>query len=599
MDGRALPGEGLGDVALGRGIESPRVSALRTLARAIGARPGIAAIALLALSWALVMHTMGWAQTAHFAQVRALDQGRAEIDRWHWETKDKAWVDGHFYSVKAPGYAALSVPLYAAIDAAGGRSLAESAARNARAAPQPKWAPDPAPPYSEYGFSAERALRVAAEVERNTPVVWALGLFMTVLPALALLLLVRWVADRFVPGYGSAAAITLGIGTIVMTFAAEYFPHVIAATLGFAAFALLLRERDEEGGRLPWVAVAGLLAGLAISFEFPLGLVGIVLFAYALGSADRLRRGAAYAAGGIAGAMPVFAFNAWALGSPTEFAYGAAVAVQGLDGHAALGLNDDGLFGITVPKPGAGLELLLASRGLLVLTPVLAAAIAGLFVMRRSGRRAELAVIAAIAVAFFVYNAGYWLPFGGGTPGPRFLIPALPFVAIGLAYAYRSLPALTLGLAIPSAVMMLIGALTFPLLGDNGTGIWGEKLFDLDLEHTVLTALGVGDPLLALLPVLVALAGAVALAARSVPPTPLGSVRAAVVAVLAWIVVATIGPTLVADPTPPLERPALLPVAAAAALVSIGTLGALAYRRRSAAVRAPGPLEPAFSERIS
>ena len=48
------------------------------------------------------------------------------------------------------------------------------------------------------------------------------------IPAIALLLLVRWVAERIEPGYGTAAAITLGLGTIVMTFAAEYFSHVVA-----------------------------------------------------------------------------------------------------------------------------------------------------------------------------------------------------------------------------------------------------------------------------------------------------------------------------------------------------------------------------------
>ena len=91
-----------------------------------------------------------------------------------------------------------------------------------------------------------------------------------VIPAVALLLLVRWVADRIEPGYGTAAAITLGLGTIVMTFAAEYFSHAIAATLGFAAFALLFREREGRA-RLSLVGAAGLLAGLAVSFEYPLG----------------------------------------------------------------------------------------------------------------------------------------------------------------------------------------------------------------------------------------------------------------------------------------------------------------------------------------
>ena len=46
----------------------------------------------------------------------------------------------------------------------------------------------------------------------------------------------------------TAAAITLGLATIVATFAAEYFSHVIAATLGFGGFLGM----NEKFHPLPW-----------------------------------------------------------------------------------------------------------------------------------------------------------------------------------------------------------------------------------------------------------------------------------------------------------------------------------------------------------
>ena len=116
--------------------------------------------------------------------------------------------------------------------------------------------------------------------------------------------------------------------------------------------------------------------------------------------------------------------------------------------------------------------------------------------MRRRGHRAEANVIAAIAVVYFLYNAGYWLPFGGGTPGPRFLIPALPFLALGLAFAYRRFPRSRWALAIPSAVFMVAAALTFPLIGEQGTGTWADFARGrCSLEHTLLTAFGVAQRL--------------------------------------------------------------------------------------------------------
>jgi hypothetical protein len=552
----------------------------------VRARPGLAAIACLGIAWGLVMHSMGWAQLAHFAQVRALADGRASIDPWHWETKDKAWVDGHFYSVKAPGLPLLTLPEYLALDAAGAWSPSRDAAENASHAAHPRWTPPGASHayVMQYGFDPQRAIRVENQIEDETPMVWALTLVGAVIPAILLLLLVRWVGERVEPGYGTVAAITLGLGTIVMTFAAEYFSHVASAALGFAAFAILFRER-EGPPRLAPVAAAGLAAGLAVTIEYPLGLLGVILFVYALSrSAPRMPRALVYGVGAIAGAAPALAFNAWALGSPFDFAYSSAVAVQGFSGHAVLGLNDPGFFGIGVPRPGAVLDLLLASRGILTLTPILAMAVVGAVLMRQGRRRAEANVVLAVAAVFFLYNSGYWLPFGGGTPGARFMIPALPFLALGLAVAYRRMPALTLAMAIPSFLFMLAGSMTFPLLGENGTEAWANQLGDSILEHTVLTVLGVANGWLAAAPVLAAVAAAIVFTVRATPRTRLGDVRLAVGSVLGWAVLSAVGPTLAGDPITPLEHGAsALALIAGSAVVSLSTLLVLHLRERRAA----------------
>ena len=554
---------------------------LRQLIDAVRARPGAAAIVCLGIAWGVTMHSMGWAQLAHFTQVRAFADGRAEIDRYHWETNDKGWVDGHFYSVKSPGVAALSLPAYLALDAAGGWSVAGEVAVNARRTEYPRWAARDYPPLENYGYDYDRARAVEATVERGAPMIWALALVVAVIPAVALLFAVRWAGERLQPGYGTAAAITLGLGTIVMTFASQYFSHLIAAALGFAAFCLLFRER-EGLPRRALVAAAGLLAGLAVSFEYQVGLVGVVLFAYALArSVPRLPRAALYVAGAVAGALPALAFNWWALGSPFEFAYGSAVEVQGLTGHDRVGLNDDGFFGIGAPRLDGAVELLIADRGLLTLTPVLAAAVAGVVMMRRR-HRAEANVIAAIALAYFVYNAGYWLPFGGGSPGPRFLIPALPFLALALAVAYRRLPATTLALAIPSLLFMGAAAISFPLIGEQGPGEWADFIEDGHLEHTVLTALGVANAWVAIVPVVAAGLAAIVLAIRVTPASPLGDLRTAAAVVLAWAGLAAVGPTLAGSPRTPLDGdPNALYMIGLFAAASLVVLGLLAWRERT------------------
>jgi hypothetical protein len=556
------------------------VSAFRSAWAGIRARPGPAAIVCLGFAWAFTMHSMGWAQLAHYAQVRAFADGQAEIDPWHWETNDKAWIDGHFYSVKSPGTAALTTPLYVAMESVGGLELAEDAAANAGKAEYARWAPA-AVGIGNYGYDPDRAEAVEAQIEDGAPVIWALTLLAAVIPAVLLLLGVRWAADRIEPGYGTAAAITLGVASMVMIFASEYFSHVIAAALGFAAFLVLWRERDGDPS-VAKVVGAGVLAGLAITFEYQVGLVGVVLFFYALArSAPRFQRGAAFALGGLAGVIPALAFNAWALGSPFEFAYGAAVDVPGFSGHERLGLNDDGFFGITAPRLDAAVDLLVANRGLLVLTPVIAAAVAGVVMMRRGQHRTEANVILAVAAVYFVYNAGYWLTFGGGTPGPRFLIPALPFVALGLATAYRRMPAVTLGLAIPSALMMVSASLVYPLLGEQGPGTWFEFIVDGRFEHTLLSVIGVANAWVAIAPVVAAVVAACVLAARATPETPLHDLRDGVWAVCGWAVIAVIGPSIAGDEAKPLDGdPNLIFGVVAGAAASLLALTLLARRQR-------------------
>ena len=515
-------------------------------------RRGLLALFAVALAAAMVMQNLGWAQTSHYALVRALGSGTAQIDAYHWETKDKAYTDGHFYSVKAPGLALSVLPAYATLDAMGAQGAGRDIALASResTALGGRWyrrfiAPE------NYGGSRSLAIAEKRQIEFSTLMVWALGLVGVVLPALVMLILVRSLAERVAPGYGTAAAVTLGACTLIFPFSTLFFSHVPAAMLGFAAFALLWRER--EGPQRLWlVAGAGALAGLAVTYEYPMALAGAIVGLYGLARAGpRARRALAYAGGVFAGLVPLLVYNALAFGTPFHSSYDNAVKELGATGHDVLGLNEEGFFGIGLPSGHDALELLFAPRGLLVLTPVVALAVVGLVLMRRTGRRAETYTIAAIALGYLAYNAGYWLPFGGGSAGPRFLIPMLPFLAVPLAMAWRRLPVVTLALAAPSAFMMLAATLGHPMIGDDNIGFWVQVADFHNFEHTVFTMLGAGNGYRAAAPVLLALLIAFALAASVMPRQPvLIRQRLLAFATLAgWTAVAVFAPALVSDDT--------------------------------------------------
>ena len=85
-----------------------------------------------------------------------------------------------------------------------------------------------------------------------------------------------------------------------------------------------------------------------------------------------------------------------------------------------------GFFGVTTPERGVAFQLLFGYIGIVTISPIVIAGVVGLIPLWRAGWRREAALVAALAAAYLVYNSGYDVPFGGGTPGPRFLIRSCP-----------------------------------------------------------------------------------------------------------------------------------------------------------------------------
>lgn len=144
-------------------------------------------------------------------------------------------------------------------------------------------------------------------------------------------------------------------------------------------------------------------------------------------------------------------------------------------GHDVVGANSSGFFGVGIPHPGALTHLLLEPKGLLILAPVWALGGAGLIVLWRA-HRAEATLAAAVCVAFLLYDAGYYLPFGGFNSGPRFLVPMLPFLALGVAAAWRAFPGPTVALAIASAVVTTVSVLANPMIVSEDIGTMFHRL---------------------------------------------------------------------------------------------------------------------------
>lgn len=404
-------------------------------------RLAVFTVVALGCAFAWTMQGAGAPQNSNYALVRALADGTAQIDRTRLEvgqagTNDVITYNGHVFSNKAPGLALLTLPVFVLADAAG--VLAQS---------------DPV-----------RAL-------------WLLTFFGAVLPATALLALLRQFVERVEPGLGTPVAGTLGAATLVLPFASAFFSHVLAALLLFGAFVLLARPPDAPHP-LAAVALAGLLAGLAVVVEYQSVLAAPALGLYALRGRQLPARAASFVAAWLVGIVPLLVYNQWAFGSFRQLSYGLQAGER----------YSGSLQFIGVPSLRQALELLFSTNGLLVLMPVLACALAGVGFAYRRGHRAEALVGGGIFLAYFVYDTGFYSPFGGLGP-PRFFVPVLPFLALPLAATFRRFRLTTIVATLLSATMMIAVTATYVLASYDHQ--WFSRLARGDVPLTVASVAGV------------------------------------------------------------------------------------------------------------
>ena len=346
---------------------------------------------------------------------QAIVHGRLTVSPCVRDSPDQVPYGGRTYSDKAPGFSLLAIPAVVAV----------------RLRPGQEW-----------------------DYPRDSRV-WAVRVLTSGLAFVLLAFAVGRVSEGIAPGFGGAALVTFALGTLMAPLAATGFGHVAAGAFGFAAFLLAWRRRD---------VLAGLAAGTAVLVEYQAGLIAVLVALYVLlrGLTPAVR----YAAGAVPPLLLLAAYDWAAFGSPFHLSYRYIANEYAAD-------QKTGFFGIGIPQAHSVREVFVGEHGLLLDAPVVVAAAAGLVLLWRS-RRAEATVAAAVVVIFVLLNCGYFLPYGGGSPGPRFLSPALPFLALGLAPAFARWRIVTSILAAVSIAATTAVSLTWAQIWEGYRLVWRD-----------------------------------------------------------------------------------------------------------------------------
>ncbi|PRP99879.1 hypothetical protein ENSA5_28670 [Enhygromyxa salina] len=392
---------------------------------------------------------------SHLALARALVlRGETTIDpdRALALEVDLAERDGHAYSDRPPGtaFAALaSVWIGARLDPA----MLERAKQQARAHQDVEPLPA-APPYiSTYAkrtTGAGRASGPALAGLIGTSLAISCHAALVGLVGLMFIdALLRRLAPADAPADGQRLVVLacLGLASAWGPYASALFAHVSAATAvaGFLWGVVTLAQRDSSSrgraGGLGWVAaLTGLAGAWAIACDYLL-LVAIV--PASLVAIDR-RRWLAVVLGTTPVVVATLAYHHAAFGGVFSVGYDHQSNFEFARGRASTfsGSLFEGLWTLWGLGRGAGL---------LAQAPIVLVALIALPALARRDVSPGSAAIQRALLGFVPWAlvlAMHRTPWGGGTEDHRYLIPILPFAALGLALAWaRANTALRVGLA--------------------------------------------------------------------------------------------------------------------------------------------------------
>lgn len=250
----------------------------------------------------------------------------------------------------------------------------------------------------------------------------------------------------------------LGLGTNLWPLASGTLWQLETVSVGMAiALYAWLRPGDALNSR--WVVIGAIGVALAASARVQtVPMVAVLLTGLILRIG--IRRAAPALAAVAAAAAVLMSFQWWWFGD----VLGALPMLQ------AQNLAVHGVTGTLNPQPLAGAAGLLVSpnRGLLVFSPVVLVALAGMVMARRGPSSLGAGWWTVAAVIQFVAYACYSMWWGGHTYGPRYLvdilIPMAPAAAIGMGWVaaarWRRLAALVA--LVFSILVAATGAYCFP-----------------------------------------------------------------------------------------------------------------------------------------
>jgi hypothetical protein len=247
-----------------------------------------------------------------------------------------------------------------------------------------------------------------------------------------------------------ASALIFGLGTLYFPCATLLQEQALAGTALVMAFLAVAPSDGSGSPSASRFVLAGALTAFASGTSYVAALSAACLGVYLAARYRRLGRWLLFVLAFGVGLVPVLVYQAECFGTPVATAYSRQDPAFASSG-ALLGV-------LQAPRLDHMLMLLVSPfRGLFFNSPVLLAGVAGLvWAWRWRRRRPELLLSGSIFCSLLLFNSAFNGWHGGWTTGPRYLVPGIAFLALGLPLAFRRWPLATTSLGVFSLAMHLL-----------------------------------------------------------------------------------------------------------------------------------------------
>lgn len=381
----------------------------------------------LMVFFAIFSHWIGANGNSRLDLTRSVVENQSlRIDGYEYNTNDKALIDGHYYSDKAPLSSLLAVPGYATVDL---------------------FMPDDSIPeyYLVTGLSEayrnfHRTFDFKTSISQYVATISVNGVF----GALTSVILFKIFNTL---GYLSRKknlliAFLAGIGTHIFPYSTTFYGGIVGTCFLLLSTYIWLDNREEMDRRN--ILLLSTSLGLGVSSSYLVAIPGTILF-LTIFREDilklKLSKGILYSlGGGLVGLLPLIIYNTAIFGHPFELtmfynptAITAEPAKNTVVNHAFYNLSP----GLMASK---ALRLLFyPGHGLFLFTPVLLFGVYGLQLMFREEKVLGVYIGSAFLLSLvFISSLTYWGT-TGAIYGARYLLPVSTLLFIPIVIAVRRL----------------------------------------------------------------------------------------------------------------------------------------------------------------